>query len=158
VCIIVDTNTWSSVFDATSEGHAAFRPVREWIMDGDGFVVYGGTTYLKELRASPRILALFTELSRARKASVRNKSEVDAHEKAAKKLEPSTKFDDPHLVAIVRESGCRLICSGDKRAHPYLKRKDLYPSGRKPPKIFTGHKRNDALLCKANIVDSIRPK
>ena len=33
--------------------------------------------------------------------------------------------DDHHIIAIVRISGCRLICSNDKRADRYIKDRRL---------------------------------
>jgi len=60
-------------------------------------------------------------------------------------------FNDEHLVALVVVSRCRVICSDDKKAYPFLKRKSLYPSGVRPPKIFC-HAKHKTLCCTDNIV------
>jgi hypothetical protein len=59
-------------------------------------------------------------------------------------------FNDKHLVAIVEVSNCRLICTNDEKAMPYIKNKDFYETV-KPPKIYTGL-RNEDLLNHTNIV------
>jgi hypothetical protein len=59
-------------------------------------------------------------------------------------------FNDEHLVAILDVSGCKLLCTKDIEAMPYIKRKDFY-SDQKTPKIYSGS-RNRNLLNATNIV------
>jgi len=54
------------------------------------------------------------------------------------------KFDDPHIVAILRLSGCGVVCTCDEKAIPFLKDKKLYGDGKKP-KIYS-HEKNRKLL------------
>lgn len=49
MCIVVDINTLALVFSPESKKHAEFSPVKKWVEEGRGFVVYGGTSYKAEL-------------------------------------------------------------------------------------------------------------
>jgi predicted nucleic acid-binding protein len=137
MCIVVDTCALSAVFNERNARHHEFAPVQEWITDGDGMVVYGGSRYLRELATAESYLKLFTELGRAKKALVIDQTAVDRHERVVQRIETSAAFDDPHIVAIVRASGCRLVCTTDISAIPFLKRRNLYGKGAKKPKIYS---------------------
>ncbi|MBN3816286.1 hypothetical protein G3N57_06500 [Paraburkholderia sp. Se-20369] len=54
------------------------------------------------------------------------------------------------MVALVRLSGCRLICIRDRRAHRFLRRLAFYTTGRQRPRLYTRAK-NATLLCNNNI-------
>ena len=49
MCIIIDANTLSLVFNPETKGHEEFKPVFKWIDKGKGKIVYGGTKYEEEL-------------------------------------------------------------------------------------------------------------
>lgn len=80
---------------------------------------------------------------------------VDAAEQRIRAAEPSTDFDDAHIVAIFDTSGCALLCSGDDRADRFVKRRELYDN-HGPPKIYrrVDHRH---LLCDDNIAPCCRP-
>jgi hypothetical protein len=137
MCLVIDANTFSSVFDPASQEHARFIPVLTWVTIGKGRIVYGGTKYKKELREMGRYLRIIGQLSRQGRVVVLPTLPIDKYAAQLKVRVPSKKFDDEHLVAIVAQSGCRVVCSDDKRAYPYLTRQALYPKDIKRPKIYS---------------------
>ena len=136
MCLVVDTCALSAVFNTQNANHLQFEPVYKWIVFGPGMVVYGGTRYLRELATAERYMKLFVEFGKTRKAVVVSKSAVDRNQTEVTKLEPHPKFNDPHLVAIVRVSGCRVLCTTDLAAVPFLKKQKLYGKAKRP-KIYS---------------------
>ena len=57
---------------------------------------------------------------------------VDALAAELKKRVPQKEFNDEHIVALVALSKCCVVCTDDKRAIQFLKRKD--PKGVPPSK------------------------
>jgi hypothetical protein len=152
MCIVIDASALAAVFNADDAGHDNFSPVMEWVTRGRGKVVYGGTTYMRELRAVRSLLELFLELTRQRRVVRIEDAEVDAHERRIVALVRDRRFDDPHLAAIVCVARCALICTRDNRAFGFLKRRDLYSEVRcDVPRLYTS-KRNRDLLCDQHIV------
>ncbi|MBF0343776.1 MAG: hypothetical protein HQL06_06050 [Nitrospirae bacterium] len=154
MCIVIDTNNLSCVFKKENREHADFEPVYRWIISGKGKIVYGGTTYERELEETPTIRKLFLRFSIYNKVVVVDKAAVDSKE-AEYKRHVNSDFDDPHLVAIVAVSGVRLVCTNDKRAIPFLTNKEFYGKGKKP-KIYST-KKNEDLLCDKNITKCCKP-
>src|ERR1022692_3881693 len=132
MCLVIDENVIGKVFDRRNVQHARFKPVKDWVTTGAGSVIYGGTKYLKEL-GDGRYLGLFTELLRMRRAIKVDKQAVDDRARALKVEVPDREFDDEHIVALVGISRCCVVCTDDKNAIPYLRRRDLYPPGVKVP-------------------------
>lgn len=155
MCIIIDTNTFASVFDSNSEEHVEFSPVLNWIRNGKGKIVFGGTTYRNELRRAKKYLRIINELKKARKIVEVCNDEVDREQRRIESLITHRDFDDPHLVAIVSVSKCKLICSSDKRAYPFIKNGSLYPSVGMRPRIYS-RSNNSNLLCDHYIADCCR--
>ncbi|MBC7552878.1 MAG: hypothetical protein H7257_02755 [Taibaiella sp.] len=153
MCIIVDTNTLPSVFDKNSDNHAAFKDVLNWVYYGKGKLVYGGTKYKNELK---KYLAIILEYRKAGKAVYVNDADVDAEAQRLASLLQHPDFDDAHLVALLRVSGCRLICSLDSRAYPYFTHNMFFEGSSKKPKIYTGS-RNKELLADKYIVSICLP-
>lgn len=152
MCIIVDTNTLSLVFDE-SKRTDDFLPVFDWVVNGKGKVVYGGTKYITEIG---KYLNLFVELQKVNKAVNVDASKVDAATKKASDMIQHKDFDDQHIVGLLIVSGCKVICSHDKRAYPYFRHKDFFMPASKKPKIYSG-KRNKDLLADRNIADVCKP-
>lgn len=142
MCIVIDTNTLADVFDIEAQNHSAFQPVNEWVLKGSGKVVFGGTKYAGELK---KYLKLFGELRRANRAIYIEDSLVDAEEVLIRAQIQHPNFDDQHLVALLRVSQCRLICSLDIRAYPYFKHELFFQPAANRPKIYSGL-RNRGLL------------
>jgi len=125
MCVIIDTSLASKVF-AEHRGSDYF-PLWKWIEDKDGVIVYGGhlQTELYKISRAKRYLKT---LSAAGKAHRMPKDEVDREEK--KICEMSRKSDDPHVLALARLSGARVLCSNDRDLHDDFKNLSLVPSPR----------------------------
>ncbi len=156
MCIVIDTNTFSLVFSGRRDGHEEFRPVLRWIVSGKGKIVYGGSKYRGELRRAKRYLGIVSQFKKAGKVVEVNDQQVDARQRELEDSMQHRDFDDPHIIAIVIVSGCKLVCSNDSRAYRFVKMKELYPSRIQRPKIYRG-KGNEDLLCDQNIADICRP-
>lgn len=154
MCIVIDTNCFTSVFVTESDNHPEFEPVYEWLTNGRGKLVYGGSSYKKELKLARKFIPIFTEFARRNKLVRVSDQKVDEwEEQVKKKLESNGKdyvnderYNDSHLVAIFSVSGCRLLCSTDKKSFPFINDKQYYIKDRKPPSFYTA-KRNAKLLC-----------
>jgi predicted nucleic acid-binding protein len=153
MCIVVDTNTLASVFDKTSANHAEFKPVFDWVIEGKGQVVFGGSKYLKEIT---KYLGLFRELRNARLAILVDSDKVDVVTAEVSAKVQDEDFDDQHLVALLIVSGCKLICSLDRRAYPYFTHAAFFTPANNRPRIYSSS-RNEDLLVDAHIADICKP-
>lgn len=153
MCVLVDANCISKVFDKSNKCYGDFEPVHKWIINGGGKMVYGGTKYLSEIRKMPKYLNLVKELRTSGKALTVSKDEVDRIWNLIK--EEGSQYDDYHLVAIVRVSGVNVVCSNDEGAHECVKDKRLYNSPSDRPSIYQNatHKH---LISKENITGCCR--
>jgi len=154
MCIVIDTNTFASVFDSKSTNHSEFKDVLTWIVEGKGTLVFGGSKYKKEI--PPKYLPFFSELNKRRKTCKVPDIDVDKEEIVVSGLIQHPDFDDPHLVAILRLSGCKLICSLDERAYPFFHHELFFKPARVRPKIYCSSRNRD-LLCDENIADFCKP-
>ena len=156
MCLVIDACTMSRVFNPANKEHYKFVHVLNWIMStgGKGRMVYGGTKYYDELVKSGGLSTL-VELRKTGKAVWVKDEIVDKKAAELKELFPEDDFDDEHLVALVVVSRCCVVCTVDKTAMAYLKRKDVFGNehGVKRPKIYCGHKGNEELCCNENVAD-----
>lgn len=143
--IILETNCFSHVFNKSDQHHEEFEPVYDWLHDRRGVLVYGGNKYKTELIRSKVYLRLFNRLKNQGLVFCVDDTKVNSEEARIRALIPIPDFDDPHLPAIVIVSGCRVICSVDKRCFPYLKDKNIYPKAGMRPKFYS-QKQNKKLL------------
>jgi predicted nucleic acid-binding protein len=157
MCIIIDTNVLADVFEKGSKFHSEFEPVYDWINDGKGKIVLGGSKYANELDRTRKYLKILGEFERKNKIVRVNNEKVDAREKEIEKKKRHTDFNDAHLIAIVIESGCMLVCTKDSASVPFIKDKAFYPKSCKKPKIYSG-KRNKNLLVDCNIAPICKEK
>lgn len=149
--IVIDTNTFSLVFNPKDSGHHEFLPVLQWVQnEKKTCMVYGGTKYRAELKKAAQYLRLFSELKKIGKFVEIDMQAVDDYEQHLENINKEKSFDDKHLAAIINVSGCRLVCTKDATAMPYLKDRQFYTDS-KVPKIYSGT-RNKDLLNKNNIV------
>jgi len=146
MCVVIDTCVFHRVFNPED---GAFSPVAQWLR-GKGKMVIGGSTYEEQLRKMRRYLPLVAELRRSGKVVIIDKDRVDEREREIRAMEPNADFDDPHLIAIVCTSRCKVVCTLDARADRYLLQARFYPNGGKP-KIYR-QKSHKHLLCDANVV------
>lgn len=156
MCIVIDTNSLASVFDQESQRHIEFRPVLDWIVYGHGKIVYGGTTYRRELARATKYFRLLIELKKASKIVEVDGTKVDETEQQLTRILSHSDFDDPHIVAIIIVSGCKLICSDDSRAYRFFRRTEFYPKHVQRPHIYS-RELNKNLLHDKNIADCCRP-
>ncbi len=154
MCVVIDANCFSPVFNKEDQNHADFKPVKDWLfnLNNDAKVVYGGKKYKQELANSGRYRKIFKELHNIRKAIEINGSQIDHFEEKVKDLTQGTGFNDSHIIAIFIVSRCRLLCSDDEAADRFIKDKDLYPAGQRRPSIYRGHPSHRRLLNSGNIV------
>jgi hypothetical protein len=152
MCIVIDVCCIPKVFDCGNKHHPNYVPVFEWVFNGHGRMIYGGTKYAAELREIPRYLPIIAELERKGRAVEFPRNRVDAIADALKAEITGAAFNDEHLIAIVIVSRCRVVATEDRDAISYLKRRDFYSChGVKKPKIYKSI-RNSNLCCDQNIV------
>lgn len=149
MCIVVDPPVFIPLFKSRDPENRKFAPVLNWLSRGPGKLVLGGTTYEKELRQVSTILGFLAELERSGKIVRVPQGAVDLEQRMVRAIEPRPEFDDAHLVALVRASGCKLVCTRDKRAGPFIRSARFYRAGMRP-KIYTSL-RHRKLLCSRNI-------
>ena len=157
MCLIVDANCFGSVFNKKAQEHTRFEPVFNWLFKGyGGRLIYGGTKYKREvdLRNS-KYRPLLAELERKGRLLAIPDGKVDRVAAELKRRVPDADFDDEHIVALVVVSKCCVVCTDDKRSFPFLRRKDMYPLGVKPPKIYQSPK-NAKLCCSKHVVKICR--
>lgn len=153
MCIIIDTNTLASVFKTRSADHREFAPVLNWVINGRGMLIYGGSTYLREIEG---YLDIFSELSKMRKAINIDIEKVNDKEDWAAAQIQHPDYDDPHIVALLMVSGCKLVCTKDHRSVPYLTHRLFFPRASKRPRIYS-RRRNANLLVDENLTSLCRP-
>jgi hypothetical protein len=155
MCIVIDINTFASVFDSNSQNHAEFKPVLEYVTTKQGRMVYGGTRYIDEI--PHKFLSLVAELTSAGRAIMVDGAKVDEEGRRLSKLVQHPDFDDQHLVALLIVSNVKLICSLDKRAYPFFRSKEFFGTGSsKRPRIYQGAKNKD-LLEKSSYLKACNP-
>jgi len=153
MCLIIDANCFGSVFNINATQHDRFVPVYNWLLYGHGGrLIYGGEKYKREVDfKTSQYRGILGEIER--KGRLRPLPDKDVDERAAviraKVNDPD--FDDEHIVALVAISKCCVVCTDDKRSFPFLKRRDLYPRGVSPPKIYQT-RRNADLCCADHVV------
>jgi len=150
--IVLDTNSFSSVFDPNSRDNVEFCHVLHWVMKQKrACFVYGGTKYKCELGKMIKYLRIVNEFQKAGKFVEINTQPIDNCANQLKEICTDAAFNDEHIVAILNVSGCKLVCTKDASSMVYLKRKGFY-SNHKAPRIYSSAKNRD-LLTAANIVE-----
>jgi hypothetical protein len=143
--IILDANSFSSVFDSNCSDNSEFRFVLQWVIkQNHACFVFGGTKYKAEMKKIERFFRLISELQKAGKFIEINCQIVDDYAKQLKEICTDKAFNDEHLVSILNTSGCKLLCTKDIEAMHYIKRRDFY-SDRKVPQIYSGSRNKDLL-------------
>lgn len=151
MCIVIDANTFASIFNINSADHQEYRPVKDWVTNGCGFIVYGGTKYKKELERATKYLRIIVELRKAGRVKEIDDMLVDEHQAQVEALVNDVNCNDAHLIAIFRVSRCRLLCSNNLRSDRYVKDRSVYMHNQRPPLIYRG-RRHRNLLCSRYIV------
>lgn len=113
MCLILDANCLHKVFPSADE---EFLPIENAITSGKAKLVYGGTKLLEEYKRVALAWRMIVALDKAGRTRKVNDLKVDAMENslmAAGQLQS----DDPHVIALAKISGVRLLCSHDKNLH-----------------------------------------
>ena len=143
--IVLDINTFPSVFNSSSSDNADFCHVLNWVKkQKHACFIYGGTKYKNELRKTVHYLKILGEYKKIGKLTEINTQLIDDDAIRLKNICPDAAFDDEHIVAILNISGCKLVCTKDTQAMPYIKRKDFYSDG-KIPQIYSNAGNRDLL-------------
>lgn len=159
MCLVIDINAIPTVFNPDLENHEKYKPVLDWVIKGNGKMVCGGTKYWEEFKLIGKYIRLFNQLNKAGKVVKVDDEAVDQKMGELVKLCNDADFDDPHIVALLIVSGCKVVSSEDARSYPYIKRKEWYPKGRGVPKIYKSSSFNyaSAILCDGNLADVCLP-
>lgn len=159
MCLVIDMNTIPSVFNPNLDNHEKYKPVLDWVINGKGKMVCGGSEYWKEFKLIGKYIGFFNQLNKAGKVVKIDDETVDKKMDELMKLCNDADFDDPHIVALLIVSGCKVVSSEDARSYPYIKRKEWYPKGRDVPKIYKSSSFNNAasILCDENLADVCMP-
>jgi hypothetical protein len=136
LCVIVDASVAGLVF---ADPHRAdYQPLWDWLERKGGVLVYGGRLAANgELKGKKTLLA---ELKRAGRAYECPKANVDREEKAVKEM-GLCRSNDPHVIALARESGARILCANDGNLEADFKNQQLVPNPRGSIYKNAGHKR-----------------
>lgn len=143
--IVIDSNTFAMVFDPNNALHSEFVAVKDWITRGDGFLLFGGTKFMKEMGQSPSRLRVIRRLKERGEAIEIETAIVDKLEEIIIKKTRQTKCNDQHIIALLAAARCHLLCSLDTESFPFIKEKTLYPRGMNQVRIYSSSK-NKKLL------------
>jgi hypothetical protein len=116
VCVIVDTCVVHEVLPGSIEKGAhpndPYRPLRRDIANGVTPIVFGGRLADEYSGCSQIVKNIIQELSRAGKALKVDATVINAE---AQTLRASglCRSDDPHVLALAKVSGARLVCTID---------------------------------------------
>jgi hypothetical protein len=135
MCVIIDANLAGKVFATPCDGD--FKPLWDWVFDKrkQGCVVFGGHL-AEELCRIRRVreggARALSELKRAGRAHEIPREPVEQEERVVRSLRTASgkrlcKSNDPHVVALARLSGARVLCSADKTLHADFKNLMLVP-------------------------------
>lgn len=136
--VLLDTNCFAHVFNRNDKEHKEFEDFLRWLCCGPGYLVYGGSKYLKELNNTEKYRKVFTILHNYNKAIAYNARDIDQEQDRIVHIVDDPHFDDPHLPAILIIAKCNVVCTGDSRSFPFLSRRDIYDGRIKCPKFYTG--------------------
>ena len=126
MCVIVDASVAGLVFSIPYQ--VDFAPLWRWLIEKDGKLVYGGQL-AKELGRLPKAKRILAELKSEGRALLCPRQKVDEEEKEVHKL-GLCRSDDPHVIALARVSGARVLCTNDGDLEVDFKNRQLVPAPR----------------------------
>ncbi len=146
--LLIDTNVFHKIFDATHAEFANFAVVNKCLLHCKGVMAVGGSRFQKELTTNyGKYRKLLLELQKKSKLLVLDREMVDKEELRIKQLEADTDFDDPHIIACAILGKVEVVCTDDKRADKFILDKKFYPKQFRKPKIYR-YKSHESLLNK----------
>jgi hypothetical protein len=113
MCLIVDANLAAQVFGKPP--HSDFKPIIEWLTSDkkDGKLVIGGhlSIELNKVGEASRFVKALLQSGRARL--------IPDHviEDETDRMRTMCVSNDPHVIALARVSGARVLCSNDVALH-----------------------------------------
>lgn len=127
MCLIIDANCASDTL--SPKPHAEFAPIMQAIINKNAVMVLGGKKLREEYQKLPSVWRFVVMLDKAGKALMCSDSAVDDMQK---ELEDSGQLssDDPHIIALAKVSGARLLCSKDQNLHKDFRSAKLVNSPR----------------------------
>ena len=117
MCVIVDANMASKFFDRDPD----LLPLWNWIRDRQAALVVGGKL-LDELYQINLAADQIQAWLKAGLAHLEPYENIDAEEP---RIRGRCQSDDPHVIALARASGARLLCSRDRALHRDFLNADL---------------------------------
>jgi len=113
MCLIIDANWIREAFFDPSHPNLSDLHKRLTGSDADPVtLVYGGHLLTEYLRIPP-VAAFLKVLTRRGRTKLISSNLVDTEQVIVEAI-PSLKSDDPHVLALARVSGVRLLCSNDR--------------------------------------------
>ncbi len=111
MCLIVDANLASAVFGDKPTKN--FSPLIDWLTNKDGKLVVGGQLAREVYRvaAARRFVRNLLQAGRARSIP------DNITERETTFVSDLCDSNDPHVIALARISGARILCSHDKTLH-----------------------------------------
>ena len=110
MCLIVDTNLAGVVFG--NPGQNDFRPIIDWLAKTGKLVVGGRLS--RELDRHNSVRRFIRVLQQAGRVRVIPSVETDSE---ITRIADLCVSDDPHIIALARISGARVLCSRDNNLH-----------------------------------------
>lgn len=122
--IIIDNNK----VGCCTSGAPDVLPILHALKSKKATMVYGGSKLLSEYSGNQKFMTLLAEFKRLGTAKLHSSEAVDAEQLIVERL-PLTS-DDPHIIALARVSGARLLISEDSALRNDFKNRTLIASPR----------------------------
>ena len=149
MCIIVDTNKLGAFLADPADGDS--RPIRKWLDRGAGSLVYStGDRFADEIQG--RYKDKLAGYARAGRAKLIPESRF-AEDERNLKTRPDLRSDDPHVLALARAAGVRLLYTGDRKLISDFRNKKFIDRPR--GKVYSGA--HNAALLTHSVCASPRP-
>ena len=131
MCIIVDNNKFGDFL--ADPAHEDFLPIRKWLDRGAGSIVYSTDRKFAEIpvRAKAK-LARYFQAGKARRIP----GNLFADDERDLKARADVRSDDPHVLALARETGVRLLYTADRKLQRDFKDKNIIDRPR--GKVYSG--------------------
>lgn len=137
--IVIDIDCLSRVFNKNNSEHAEYKPLHDCIFQHRNLeIAYGGEKYCAELEIASHYLKIFSELKKVGQAILLDNDNINRHERTLIGLTKGTRFNDQHIIAIVIEGRCGIICSEDSNSYIFFQDRSLYPKRFRRPTIYSG--------------------
>lgn len=146
MCLIIDTNVAALIL--TEQTNAEFAQLHRELFRKQTRVVvdYGGSQLLQEMQRNANVWRLLLALDQAGRARAFRTELVDAEQAVVDAL-PQRRSDDPHVLALARVSGARLLATKDGDLITDFKNSSIVNSPR--GKVYTrnAHERLVRAMC-----------